>query len=239
MLEPYYENNGMKIFHGDSREILPELFKRESIDHVVTDPPYSERTHQGARTNRLDAIDKRLIDFQSMSCEEIRNTLSICGPNMSGWVVAFMDWRYMRAIEEKPPHDLRFVRFGIWNKTNGMPQLTGDRPAMGWEAIAILHRANTTMSWNGKGTRSVWSAAREAFPIHPAQNPIGLVRSLITLFCKEGTTVLDPFMGSGTTLRAAKDLGCKAIGIEIDERYCELAANRLAQETLQFSAGEQ
>lgn len=69
---------------------------------------------------------------------------------------------------------------------------------------------------------------------HPTVKPIALMAHFVGLHSQEGDTILDPFMGSGTTLRAAKDLHRKAIGIEIDERYCEIAANRLAQEVLPF-----
>jgi site-specific DNA-methyltransferase (adenine-specific) len=70
---------------------------------------------------------------------------------------------------------------------------------------------------------------------HPTQKPISIIAPLIRCSASEGEVVLDPFMGSGTTLRAAKDLGRKAIGIEIEERYCEIAAKRMAQEVFEFA----
>ena len=71
--------------------------------------------------------------------------------------------------------------------------------------------------------------------LHPSEKPIALMRWCIELY-PDAQTILDPFMGSGTTLRAAKDLGRKAIGIEIEEKYCEIAANRLRQEVLNFES---
>lgn len=71
---------------------------------------------------------------------------------------------------------------------------------------------------------------------HPTQKPEGLAKHFIRLHSRPGDTVIDPFMGSGTTLRAAKDMGRKAIGIEIDERWCEMAARRMAQEVLPLEA---
>lgn len=71
---------------------------------------------------------------------------------------------------------------------------------------------------------------------HPCPKPLQLWRWLMSKFSKEGELALDPFMGSGTTLRAAKDVGRRAIGIELEERYCEIAANRLRQEVLNFDA---
>ena len=77
------------------------------------------------------------------------------------------------------------------------------------------------------------TAADSARPDHPTPKPLGLMRELIGK-CAPLAEIVDPFMGSGTTLRAAKDLGRKAIGIEIEERYCEIAAKRLAQEVFDF-----
>ena len=173
-----------------------------------------------------------LIDFKSMDSGELAKIFSLCGANLKGWLVAFMDWRHVAALELAPPDQLRFVRFGIWNKTNGTPQISGDRPAMGWEALAIFHRVDCKMRWNGGGRRGVWTAPREQHVCHAAQKPLALIKELVTLFCEPGTLILDPFMGSGTTLRAAKDVGCRAIGIEIEERFCEVAANRLRQKVL-------
>jgi site-specific DNA-methyltransferase (adenine-specific) len=82
---------------------------------------------------------------------------------------------------------------------------------------------------------AVWVGPSEPREDHPTAKPMWLMQRLILASSEPGNTVLDPFMGSGTTLRAAKDLRRRAIGIEIEERYCEIAARRLEQEVLDFT----
>lgn len=93
------------------------------------------------------------------------------------------------------------------------------------------------MKWNGGGKRAVWASPRSRDGLHVAQKPLGLLKELISLFCDDGALIVDPFMGSGTTLRAAMDLGCRAIGIKLEERYCEIAARRLSQQCFTWWLG--
>jgi site-specific DNA-methyltransferase (adenine-specific) len=225
-LKPYYQDDFTTIYHGDCREILPSV---SNVDHVISDPPYADETHDGARTGKHDGA-KKLVNFGSISVEELRFILWLCKP--SRWVVATMDWRHILPLEQCPPKGLRFVRFGIWDKPTYTPQFTGDRPATGWEAIGLLHKEGGRMEWNGGGTRAVWTHNKEQNNQHPTEKPVGFVANFVKLFTDAGETILDPFMGSGTTLVAAKQLGRKAIGIELEEKYCEIAAKRLQQEYL-------
>ena len=87
-------------------------------------------------------------------------------------------------------------------------------------------------SYNGTTYSDVFREAREGTYEHPTQKPVWLCKKLVANSSNVGDLVLDPFMGSGTTLRAAKDLGRRAIGIEIEEKYCKIAVKRLAQEVL-------
>ena len=226
MIKPYYESDGITIYNGDCRDVIPHLGQ---VDHVITDPPYSEVTHEGARTS----IDKKLVDFASVTAEELRDIFSSIA--QTRWVVAFMDWRHVAAFEANPPKGLAFIRFGIWHKPNGAPQFTGDRPGTGWEAIAIMHRDGQKLRWNGGGHHAVYSY-NKVNGQHPTAKPERLVGQLVEQFTEPGEMVLDPFMGSGTTLVAAKMLGRRAIGIEREERYCAVAKARLAQGSL-FTAG--
>ena len=225
-MTPYYDDGkGIQIYLGDCRDVLPTL---GPVDHVITDPPYSEDTHAGARYGG-DGAAGSLIDFASVSATFVRDAFALTAP--ARWCLATVDWQHMGHLKQCPPDGLRFVRFGIWNKPDGAPQFTGDRPAQGWEAIAILHKLGGKMRWNGGGNRAVWThnIARED---HPTAKPLSLLRELVSLFTDPGETILDPFMGSGTTLRAAKDLGRRCIGIELEEKWAEVAAKRLAQEVL-------
>ena len=128
---------------------------------------------------------------------------------------------------------LAFFHSVIWDKT-------ARGPGMGWrfrrdhEMVMVAHRTGGRLAWSDPD-RAVSNIVRTQPPIdrlHPNEKPQGMVDHFVTLTTGEGDLVLDPFMGSGTTLRAAKDLGRKAIGIEIEERYCEIAAQRMSQEVL-------
>ena len=234
-IQTYYDRDGITIYHGDCREILPQI---GAVDHVITDPPYDEATHSGARTNargKSGKIGQRLLSggserkFAPVDLNMIKALFTAA--NAARWTIATLAYQHTARLEQDAPYGLRFVRFGIWVKPDGMPQISGDRPAMGWESVAILHHAENKMRWNGGGSRAVWTH-NVARGHHPTQKPLGLLLDLIQQFTDPGDLILDPFMGSGTTLRAAKDLGRRAIGIEAEERYCEIAVKRLAQEVL-------
>ena len=225
--EPYYRDEAVTLYHADCRDVLP-LLAPGSVDLVLTDPPYAPACHAGARTGDQDTA---LVDFAPITDADLRLVLDECGRVVRRWVVATMDWRHICELERRPPAGLRFVRFGVWVKPNGAPQFTGDRPGPGWEGLAFLHREGGRMRWNGGGRSSVFIEPKVETK-HPTGKPERLIRQFTALFSDPGELILDPFAGSGTTLRAAKDLGRRAIGIEIEERYCEIAARRLAQSVL-------
>jgi site-specific DNA-methyltransferase (adenine-specific) len=222
-MKPYYEQDGITIYHGDCREVLPSL---PEVDHVITDPPYADETHDGALG---DGGASKLIDFASVTADDLRVTFG--GIRIRRWCVATMDWRHIAAFEKSPPTGLRFVRFGIWVKPNGAPQFTGDRPATGWEGVCILHSDGPKLRWNGGGRHGVWTVNKENTS-HPTGKPLALVGGFVQQFTDRGDLILDPFMGGGSVLEACKVAGRRAIGIEREEKYCEIAAKRLAQGVL-------
>jgi site-specific DNA-methyltransferase (adenine-specific) len=222
-MRPYYEHAGITIYHGDCREVLPGLVS----DVVITDPPYGSVTHAGARSAK--SLDSTIISFSSITGLELVDIAKRCLDSARRWVVMTCDWRHAVELEDL----LGLVRLGVWIKPNGAPQFTGDRPGTGWEAIAILHKPGIKR-WNGGGHHAVWHHGIEQGS-HPAQKPLGLIKQWVLAFSDKDETVLDPYMGSGTTLVAAKQLSRKAIGIELEEKYCEVAAKRLEQEVFEFA----
>lgn len=241
-MKPYYEQAGIVIYCGDCREILPTL---APVDHVITDPPYDHETHNGARTAKRDAfgnvdpqthriaIDFDTLDVASMAPVLVRLskrwTLAFCGLEMLG--------DYRRAVADA------WIRAGFWRRPDGAPQFTGDRPGQPGEGIAVMHRPLSAgregrTRWNGGGRHGYYEyMVVKHDRVHPTQKPEPLMSHILTDFTDAGDTILDPFMGSGTTLVAAKRLGRKAIGIELEERYCEIAAKRLSQGALPLEMG--
>lgn len=233
---PYYEDEWVTLYHADSREFLHEIAD-QSVDCVITDPPYSERTHKNATSNRAGERDHPLATggaraFASWTDADLRDLLAHLGHLTRGWVVATLDYAHAAEFDKAPPEGLRVLRLGVWVKTNPTPQISGDRPAQGWESIAYMHRADVRPKWNGGGRAGNFVTPLPPPEGHPTAKPLGMVAEWVRWFSNPGDTILDPFAGSGTTLRAAKDEGRKAIGIELDERYCEVIARRLSQDTL-------
>jgi DNA modification methylase len=209
-MKPYYESGGITIYHGDCREVLPTL---GPVDLVFTDPPYG-------------------IGMDG-SNESIQHGWQVRkGYEWRGWDKSTPDDELLRLVFDAAPalvcfganyfnHMLPAGKKGwvVWDKAQR--GLTMSDCEIVFTSLSVPTRIITchrTHLWN-EG------------PEHPTQKPLRLVKTLLEMFPNE-ETVLDPFMGSGTTLRAAKDLGRKAIGIEIEERYCEIAVKRLAQEVL-------
>jgi site-specific DNA-methyltransferase (adenine-specific) len=230
---PYYADESVTLYHGDCREILAALPDR-SFDAVITDPPYSDWTHSQAKTNRDKGHGVKSVKFDSLSDEDLAVVLQECGRVTRRWVIATLDHRHAFQVNENPPTGLRTLRIGVWVKPNPMPQISADRPGQGWEAIAFMHRADVKPSWHGGGKAGVWTHPVVQNAGHPTAKPLPMVGDWVRLFTDSGDTVFDPFAGSGTTLRAAVDNGRKAVGCELDERYCELIVKRLAQGALDF-----
>lgn len=229
-MRPYYEDGAVMIFHADCRDVLPAL---DLVDHVITDPPYEAEAHTLQRRVKRGGgiMECEPLTFAPMDPEGREMAALNLAAVARRWVLVFCQvegaplWRASLEVA-----GLVYKRTCIWVKPDGMPQYTGDRPGMGYEAMVAAHVKGRSR-WNGGGRCGVFTFPKGeglGSTPHPTTKPESLMRELVQLFTDEGETILDPFMGSGTTLVAAKKLGRKAIGIEREEKYCEVAARRLS-----------
>lgn len=232
----YYQDELVTLHHGDSREVMASMADA-SVDAVITDPPYSENTHAMAKSNKGKGHGVKAIGFDCFTDDDLFRTLAECGRLSRRWVVANLDYKHAFKIDADPLPNLRVLRIGVWVKTNPMPQISADRPATGWEAIAYMHREGTKPAWNAGGKHGNYILPTAQNEGHPTSKPLPMVSDWVQRFTNHGDTILDPFAGSGTTLRAAVDNGRKAIGVEIDEAYCEVIAKRLQQGALDLFGG--
>ena len=209
MTSPYYEDEWVKLYHGDALEI-PEWL---DADVLVTDPPYglgdmmtggprwgtlwSEDGSPGAKPKKWD---QSTPDWLPALVEQFDNAIIWGGnyfplPPMRGWL--------------------------IWDKI--VRNFTSGHCEMAWttldQPVRAFSFAHAQLASEGK--------------LHPTQKPVSLMRWSIG-FTPDGASIADPFAGSGTTLVAAKALGRRAVGVELDERYCEIAARRLSQDVFNF-----
>ena len=212
-----------RLLLGDCMDILPTLGK---VDAVITDPPYGENTHSNAKSNRSGSGAKA-IDFKAIDFKAIDFILDECSRICDGWIIANMEWRHIAELEFKKHHFYELIRFGVWMKTNPMPQISADRPANGWDGIAYIYPIGKKKVWNGGGCHGNWLGAVVTNGDHPTGKPVDMVSSWVTRFTNPKQAILDPFMGSGTTGVAAIQMGRKFIGIEREPKYFEIACKRI------------
>lgn len=225
---------GWRVIQGDCLSMLPS-YADGQFDHVMTDPPYSPRTHAGARTTTdapgLEVVP--LVDFAPLDGETFLGFCRQCVRVSKRWVIMFCDWRHAALAEDA---GLPVIRLGVWVKPDAAPQFSGDRPGVGWEAVMILHRPGRKR-WKGGGHHAVWVRNVERGSGHPTQKPVRLLREWVRLFTSPGERILDPYGGSGTTGVAAVAEGRSATVIEVDPRWCEVARDRIGREYRRVKSG--
>ncbi len=213
-MKPYYEHGGITIYHGDCREIITNIGK---CDLVVTDPPYGmefQSNHRIQKHMKIQGDDRFPLELMyQIKLQSEYATYMFCRWDNLPEIMSF----------DKPKSVL------AWIKNNwSMGDLEHEHGRQ-WEAICFWPREKHKFI---KRIPDVINADRTGNFDHPTQKPSGLIRLIIE--ANEGDIILDPFCGSGSTLEAARDSGRKAIGIEIEEKYCEIAAKRLQQEVFNF-----
>jgi len=207
MIKPYYKDDYVTIYHGDCRQVLPFLGK---FDLLLTDPPYGA----GYASNPIVGKGKKASNHakQAWDCEAVEE-----------WVM-FLARRLCRVqiVWGGNYYDMPASRCWLsWHKPDSPP------------SMASVEYAWTNMDRNAKHISHSIAATNSERVGHPTQKPLKVMAWALSQV-GEVKTVLDPWMGSGTTLRACKDAGISCVGIEREERYCEIAAKRMHQEVLNF-----
>ena len=253
--EPYFDDGkGRVIYHGDCRPILPEL-ETGSIDLVLTDPPYGHNNNNGDLIHRREEAlgQVKRGEAEAGDARPIVND----GPEANELV----RWAYGEFARLLKPGcccccccgggggpDPQFARWSLWlDETVGFKQaVVWDKGGlgMGWhyrrnyELMLVGQKPGAACKWNGGNSTANVVRIPGIKPReweHPTPKPVELLSLFVGLHADTGDLVLDPFMGAGPSLVAAKQHGCRAIGIEIEEKYCEIAVNRLRQEVFEFN----
>ena len=243
-MTPYYDDGkGIVIYNGDCREVIYTL---EGYDAVVTDPPYC--------SGGFSEAGKRAATGMGLRSETIREVGWFVNDNMTtsgaafllshiaGWAArklpkggtftAFTDWRMVPALVPAiESSGMRYQSLIVWAKPNA-----GLGNGFKAQHELAMHFSNGVPTYYALDGSNVINAKRvhTSERLHQTQKPVSLIQEIIRVVSDEGQTILDPFMGGGSTLVAAKLNGRKATGIEISEKYCEIAANRLRQGVLDF-----
>lgn len=203
-MKPYYQRNGITIYHGDCREIAPQL----SFDLVVSDPPYGI-SHPTNYRKRGRSKLARCNDYPPVHGDDQPFDPAYWAQYPS------LLWGGNYFADKLEPHS----GWLVWDKQrpHTLDQSTAE---LAWSNFVKGVRVFRFL-WNG-----CMRASREPL-VHPTQKPVALMEWCLGLKWTPPGTVFDPFMGSGPTIIAAQNLGKQAIGVEYEERYCEIAAKRL------------
>ena len=231
---------GATLYQGDCIEIMPSLGQ---VDHIICDPPYDAEAHTaqrrvlGAGIDRCRAQANQLLPFAALSVEQRDLLVAWGAEKCKGWFVAFCQTESIGAWRSAlVSAGCKWRRAGIWVKPDGSPQLSGDRPGQGHEAIAMAWCGDGGSRWNGGGAHGVFTYPKHDLGQwhggqrneHPTQKPLRLMNQLIHVFTNVGDVVLDSFMGSGSTGVAAVTQGRRFIGIEVNPDYFAVACGRIA-----------
>lgn len=221
-MNPYFKDDAVTIYLGDCREILPTLGK---FDLLLTDPPYLVGAKScGLAGNRQYLKDISTVeidkgfDLSVLDCSE--NWFCFCGkqqiPEILGKAI-LGNWMLI-----------------TWGKANPTPLVNSNYLP---DTEYIFHKWTKGRLFGDYKDKSrfFFSQSGKSVFDHPTVKPINLIAKLIRLGTQQGETILDPFAGSGTTGRAAKDMGRNAVLIEREEKYCEIAAKRMSQQVFDFS----
>lgn len=258
-MKPYYEDDAVTIYHGEALAVMAELGDG-CADVLLTDPPYSSGGM--FRSDRARPVDEKYTQpgggggtplikksFGSFSGDnkDQRTWMMWCAAwgmettrvvREAGYGFVFTDWRQLPAITDVIQISGWTWR-GIlaWDKgqDRGLPVrglFRSNVEFVAWGTNGAITDRASVSEFPGQAITAPIRSDDDGPKVHPTQKPTALLRHLLAIVPGDQLTVLDPFMGSGSSIVAARSLGHRAIGIELDESYCETAANRLAQGVL-------
>ena len=244
-MKPYYDRDGITIYNGDSFDILHKL---SGIGAVVTDPPYSSGgAFRGDRAQQTSTkyVNSDTAAYRPEFAGDTRDQHSFFAwsalwlnaarnASEAGAVLcSFIDWRQLPVLTDA-------VQAGGWTWRNlatwWKPGVRMQKGRFSSSAEYVIYATNGLVAEGAGSPQNVFSCRIDREREHIAQKPVDVMRWVLSVVPPRAV-VLDPFMGSGATLQAARDLGHPAIGIEVDERYCEVAATRFQQQTLDLTGG--
>lgn len=208
------------------------------VDHIITDPPYEAIMHASKSGPSFKGLVRpdgshhwKPLDFDPI--DAIREQVVAMGEQCDGWFIAFCTsegvWPWAQAINASP---MKYKRACVWIKPDSTPQLNGQGPAQGAEHFVCAWAGTGHAKWNAGGKRGVYTHCvngRERDGRHPTEKPRKLMAELVADFTQPEQTILDPFMGSGTTGVAAVQAGRNFIGVEMNPEYFAVACERLEQ----------
>jgi len=216
-----YRDEWVTLYHGDG------LAWSEPVDAVITDPPYSERTHAASLTTGSDGSDRRSLDYASWSHEHMAEAVRAWTRLARGWIVVMTDAQLAGTVAAEQAERYVFTPLA-YLVPGSRVRLMGDGPAQ-WSVwiVASRPRGGECARWGSLPGGYVLPPGHREDKALPGGKEEWIMRELVRDYSREGDTVLDPCCGAGTTLVAARDMRRKAIGIEMDEATAMLAAARL------------
>jgi hypothetical protein len=207
------------------------------FSHIVSDPPYENWMHAAKNSksgpSRIDGGPTlKSLDFKSI--DEIREPFVHCVEQLcDGWLIVFCTPEGIaKWADEINCSALRYKRACVWVKPDATPQLNGQGPAQGAENIVTAWCGSGYSKWNAGGKRGVYTHLtnnKDRHGEHPTEKPVSLMMELLSDFTSGGDAVLDPFMGSGTTGVACQKLDRRFTGIEVSEKYFDIACQRIEE----------
>ena len=222
------------LYQGDCLKVMPTLGR---VSHLFSDPPYEEFMHKAkssaARRIRTDGRQEiKALNFASI--DKIRRDVVLAGEAcVDGWFSVFCTPEGVsKWADEINDSTIKYKRACVWVKPDSTPQLNGQGPAQGAENFVVAWAGTGCAKWNAGGKRGVYTHCTnppDRHGSHPTEKPWRLFTELLSDFTNAGDTILDPFMGSGTTLVACAKMGRAGIGIELDPDYFDIACRRVEE----------